>query len=459
MIKLYNTLTRKKEIFKPLKDNLVRLYTCGPTVYQYAHIGNLRTYIFEDLLKRTLLYNKLKIKHVMNITDVGHLTSDADTGRDKLEESAKKQQKSAYEIAKFYTNAFKKDIKKLNILYPNIWCKATNHIKDMQNWIKKLMNLGYTYEIEDGIYFDTSKFRNYGALDKKNIQGLQAGKRVDVKDKKHPTDFALWKFSPKDEKRQMEWAFLGKKGFPGWHIECSVMATKYLGKQFDIHCGGRDHIQIHHTNEIAQTEAITKKRWVNFWIHGEFLVLEKEKMAKSLGNFITLDTLEKNKFNPLDYRYLCLNTHYRKRLVFSLENLKSAKNSFERLKNIIMGLRNKKDSKGSVISYKIKFLEAINNDLNISVTLALLWNALRDKNLGSKEKYNLALEFDKVLGLNLKNIKLEEKIPNEIIKLANDREKARKSKNYNKADKLRQEIKAKGYLIEDTISGYIIKKA
>ena len=457
MFKLYNTLTRKKEEFKPLKDNVVRLYTCGITAYQNAHIGNLRTYIFEDLLKRTLLYNKFKVKHVMNITDVGHLTSDADTGKDKLEESAKKQHKSAYEISEFYTKEFKKDLKKLNIIEPDIWCKATDHIKDMQNWIKKLTNLGYTYEIEDGIYFDTSKFKNYGILDKKNIQGLQAGKRIDIKNKKHFTDFALWKFSPKDEKRQMEWDFLGRNGFPGWHIECSVMATKYLGEQFDIHCGGIDHIQVHHTNEIAQTEAVTKKRWVNFWMHGAFLVLEKEKMSKSLGNFITLNSLEKQNFDSLDYRYLCLNTHYRKPLVFSEEALKSARNSFERLKNILLELKNRKDSKGNKETYRKKFLEAINDDLNIPKALGLLWDILRDDKLGSGEKYSLTLDFDKFLGLNLDKIK-EEKIPKEIIILANEREKYRKERNFKKSDEIREAIRKKGYNIEDTKEGYKIRK-
>jgi len=294
MLALYNTLTRKKEEFKSLKKNEVSLYTCGPTVYNFAHIGNLRTYIFEDLLKRVLLYNKNKIKHVMNITDVGHLTSDADTGEDKIEAASKKEHKTAWQIAEFYTKAFKDDMKKLNLLPPSVWCKATDHIKEQIKWVQDLEKAGYTYKTADGIYFNTSKFKDYGKLALLEKQQLQAGKRVAMGDKKSPTDFALCKFSSPEEKRQMEWNSPWGKGFPGWHIECSVMATKYLGKQFDIHCGGVDHIPIHHTNEIAQTEALTKKKWVNYWLHGEFLILEEEKMSKSKGNILTLSVVEEH---------------------------------------------------------------------------------------------------------------------------------------------------------------------
>ena len=459
MLKLYNTLTRKKEIFKPLKYDLVRIYTCGPTVYQYAHIGNLRTYIFEDLLKRVLLYNKYKVKHVMNITDVGHLTSDADTGEDKLEVAKKRERRTAWEIAEFYTKAFKEDIKKLDILLPNIWCKATDHIKEQINLIKLLEKKGFTYKTEDGIYFDTSKLRDYGKLARLKKEKLKSGIRIDIKDKKHATDFALWKFSPKDKKRDMEWNSPWGIGFPGWHIECSAMSMKYLGRTFDIHCGGIDHIPIHHTNEIAQSEATTGKKFVNYWLHGEFLVLKDIKMAKSGENFITLNTLIEKSYDPLAYRYLCLTAHYKSPLDFSYESLDSAKSALNRLKNKILELKNKKDNwhNDNALTYEKRFLEYINDDLNVPRALALLWELLDDNNLTMQDKYKLAIKFDKMLGLNLGQAK-KEKIPKEIIKLAEEREKSRKLKKWDVSDKLRQEIKHKGYLIEDADSGYIIKK-
>jgi len=458
-LSLYNTLTRKKEVFTPLKKNQVSLYTCGPTVYAYAHIGNLRTYIFEDILKRILLCNNYNVKHVMNITDVGHLTSDADTGEDKVEVAAKKEHKSAWQIAEFYTQAFKQDIKKLNILPPNIWCKATDHIKEQIDWIKKLEHTGYTYTTGDGVYFNTSKFKEYGKLALLEKQQLQGGKRVSLGEKKNSTDFALWKSSPKEEKRQMEWSSPWGTGFPGWHIECSVMATKYLGTQFDIHCGGIDHIPIHHTNEIAQTEALTKKRWVKYWLHGEFLLLE-EKMSKSKGNIITLSTVEEQGFSPLDYRYYCLNAHYRKQLTFSWEALTAAKNARERIKEKIQELKKNKTTKtnsSKIKKYKEQFLTAINDDLNTPEALAILWAVLKDPSLSSKEMLTLIKDFDNVLALDLTK---EEKIsvPAAIIKLAKERQKYREQKNFTKADELRKEIETRGYLIEDQEKGYRIKK-
>ena len=458
-LKLYNTLTRKKEIFKPIKQKEVGMWTCGPTVYQYAHIGNLRTYIFEDILKRALLYNKYKVKHVMNITDVGHLTSDADTGEDKIEKASKKEKKSVWKIAEFYTKAFKQDIKRLNILEPNIWCKATDHIKEQIQLVKKIEEKGFTYEIkEDGIYFNTSKLKDYGKLANLNLKHRK--ERVHSKDKKHPTDFALWKFSPKDKKRQMEWSSpWSPKGFPGWHIECSAMAMKYLGNNFDIHCGGIDLIPIHHTNEIAQIESTTGKKWVNYWIHGEFVILDKKKMAKSEGNFLTLQDLIDKKFNPLDYRYLCLTSHYRKPLNFSWEALETAKNSYDNLKEKIREIKTKKDSKNKekIGSYEEKFLKENNNDLNTPKSLAILWAVIKDNNLGSKEKNLLVQEFDKVLGLNL--IKIEkEKLSKDALDLIKEREKARKEKNYKKADIIRERLKKKGLILEDTKEGTKIKQ-
>src|SRR3989344_577717 len=416
MLKLYNTLTRKKETFKPLKDNLAKIYTCGPTVYNYAHIGNLRTYIFEDILKRVLFYNKYKVKHVMNITDVGHLTSEADTGEDKLEKGAKREGKTAWEIAEVYTKTFKEDIKKLNIIYPNIWCKATNHIKEQIDLIKSLEKRGFTYKIEDGIYFNTSKLKDYGKLARLNKEKLKAGARIDIKDKKNPTDFALWKFSPKNKKRDMEWKSPWGKGFPGWHIECSAMSMKYLGNTFDIHCGGIDHIPVHHTNEIAQSEAATGKKFVNYWIHGEFLVLKDAKMAKSEDNFITLNTLIEKNYAPLAYRYLCLTAHYKSPLEFGYNNLDGTQNALNKLRNKILEIKNKKGkpSGNRALIYEKKFLDYINDDLNIPRALALLWELLDDNNLAIQDKYKLAIKFDKILGLDLGKEK-KEKIPKEII--------------------------------------------
>jgi len=313
-LKFYNTLTRKLEDFNPLNPPNVGLYTCGPTVYMYAHIGNLRTYIFEDILKRVLLANNYKVNHVMNITDVGHLTSDADTGDDKLEKEAIKENKNAWEIAAFYTAAFQKDLEELNIIPPDIWCKATDHINEQIELVKKLESKGFTYRTDDGIYFDTSKVADYGKLAGLDIEGLRAGIRVEmVAGKKNPTDFALWKFSPTNVKRQMEWDSPWGKGFPGWHIECAAMSMKYLGETFDIHCGGIDHIPVHHTNEIAEAESATGKPFVKYWLHGEFLELKEGRMGKSEGNAILVSTLKEKGFDPLSYRYLVLNTHYRKR--------------------------------------------------------------------------------------------------------------------------------------------------
>ncbi len=460
-LELYNTLTRKKEVFKPLKGNIAKLYTCGATVYSYAHIGNLRTYIFEDILKRVLLYDKFKVKHVMNITDVGHLTSDADTGEDKIELGARRENKSAWEIAKFYTKAFQNDIKKLNILPPNIWCKATDNIKEQIALIKKLEEKGYTYIIpNDGVYFDSSKFKGYGKLARLKIEKLKPGARVEFKEKKSPTDFALWKFSPLDKMRQMEWESpWSLHGFPGWHIECSAMAMKYLGTTLDIHCGGIDHIPVHHTNEIAQSEAATGKQFVRYWLHGEFLILEKEKMAKAEGNIITVQSLIEKGYDPLAYRYLCLTAHYRTPLTFTFEALDSAQNSLNRLREIIASSKRELKVKKFKINKKdqFKFQEVINDDLDIPKALSILWGVLRDKNLKPHEKLALIKDFDQIFGLDLLKAK-EEKIPKEILKLARKREQARKEKKFELADKLREEVKQKGYLIEDAQDGFIIKK-
>ncbi len=482
-LKLYNTLTRQKEIFKPLSENKktkgqeVGLYTCGPTVYNFAHIGNLRSYLFEDILKRVLLFNGFKVKHIMNITDVGHLTSDADTGEDKLEKGAKRENKSVWKIAEFYTKAFKDDLALLNIKKPNKWIKATNTIKEQIAFIALLEQKGYTYNIGDGVYFDTSKLKNYGVLwgNKKEVF-LEAGKRVEmVNGKKNLTDFALWKLSPKNESRQMEWPSPWGVGFPGWHTECVVMAEKELGSPFDIHCGGIDHIQVHHTNEIAQSQGAFGNNLANFWLHGEFLDLGGEKMSKSTGGFITLQTLIEKGFTPLFYRYLCLQAHYRTKLNFSFEALEAAENGLtnliKKLKELKQAtlLKKKKSSQKAnlavIASFKSSFIEAINDDLNTPQALALLFKVLDDKTLSPTQKYALALDFDKVFGLKLKELTEEKtkenkeiKIPLEVKELLEKRETFRKEKNFNEADKVRKEIEALDWLVEDASSGASLKK-
>ncbi|MEK6819730.1 MAG: cysteine--tRNA ligase [Nanoarchaeota archaeon] len=452
MIKLYNTLTRKKENFKPIKKNKVGIYSCGPTVYSYQHIGNLRTYIFSDVLKRVLQYNNFKIKHLINVTDVGHLTSDSDEGEDKIEKAAIKEGKSAKEIADFYFKIFKDDFEKLNILNPDKWPKATDHIKEQIELIKILEKKGYTYKTSDGIYFNTGKFKNYGKLARLNVKGLQEGKRIKIGEKKHKIDFALWKFSKQNEKRLQEWVSPWGKGFPGWHIECSAMSMKYLGKHFDIHTGGQDHIQIHHTNEIAQSEAATGRRFVNYWLHGAFLTYHGEKVSKSKGGLYTIFDLEELGFQPLSFRYLCLTTHYRKPLDFSLENLQASQNALERLKNKICscdddGKTNKK--------YLVEFEKAIDDDLNLPNALQVLWNLLRDEK--AEGKFQTTKKMDEVFGLNLTK-KEEISVPEKVKILVLERQKAREEKNWKKSDELRNKINHFGYLIEDNEKGFLIKK-
>jgi len=451
MLKLYNTLTRKKEDFKSLRKGRVGMYVCGPTVYWYQHIGNLKAYIFADILRKFLIYRGYKVKEVMNITDVGHLTSDADTGEDKIERAAKKEGKKAQDVANYYLKLFKEDFKKLNILEPDVWCKATEHIKEQVELIKKLEKKGYTYKTSDGIYFDTSKFKTYGKLAKLNIKGLQAGKRIKIGEKKNKTDFALWKFSEEQETRQQEWNSPWGVGFPGWHIECSAMSMKYLGEHFDIHTGGIDHIPVHHTNEIAQSEAATGKKFVNYWMHENFLVSKGEKISKSKGGLYTISELEKEEFDPLAYRFLNLTTNYRKPLEFSLKKLKSSQKIYQRLKNIISEIKDKGINK----DYLKDFEDAMDDDLNTPRALQVLWKLLRDKK--AKGKLGTIKKIDEVLGLDL--LKKENlKIPRNISKLLKERNNARKNKDWEKADELREKIKKLGYTINDTKKGGVVKK-
>jgi len=445
-------------VFKPISSP-VRIYSCGPTVYWYQHIGNLRSYFFADILVRTLMYNGLKIKHVINVTDVGHLTSDADTGEDKMEKAAEKEGKKAEEIAKFYFRAFEKDLRKMNILAPWKWVWASNHIKEQINLIKKLEKKGFTYKTNDGIYFDSTKFKGYGKLANLKVDKLKAGKRIKVGEKKHKTDFALWKFSL--ESREQEWDSPWGLGFPGWHLECSAMSMKYLGNRFDIHTGGEEHIPVHHTNEIAQSEAITGKKFVNYWLHGRWLLSSDEKMSKSKGKALTLDKLEKRNYKPEHLRYLFLMTHYMKPLKFSFENLDAARNAYLKINRKVIELR--QDSRKGIDrtkQYDKEFLKNLNDDLNTAGALKVFWNVLDDFDFSPEKKIKLLEKFDSVLGLGIKEMKQDElKIPREIMKLVLEREKLRKEKDYAKADILRVRIKEKGYILEDGEQGVRVEKA
>ncbi len=456
MIKLFNTLSRQIEEFKPIKKGHAGIYTCGPTVYNYAHIGNLRSYIFEDVLKRVLTFNGIKVKHVMNITDVGHLTSDADEGEDKMEKGAAREGKTAWEIAEFYTQAFKNDIAAENIIEPDILCKATDHIPEQIALIKKLEKKGYTYETLDGIYFDTSKLADYGKIANLQKQELRAGARVDIGDKKNLTDFALWKFSPPLVKRQMEWDSPWGVGFPGWHIECSAMSTKYLGQPFDIHCGGIDHVPVHHTNEIAQSEAAEGKPMANIWMHNEFLVIDGgEKMAKSGENFLTLAVLKEKNILPLAYRYLLLQTHYRKQLTFSWDALGGAQSGLKNLYTTVAGLPQDKTPDDQEVLEQ--FTTIINNDLDTAAALALIWKNIKDKHVSQ----HLILKLDEVFGLDIKN-NLEKKpvaaISEDIQIIVQERDSARANKDWVKSDELRKKLEKMGYRVEDSKEGTKVSK-
>lgn len=460
MLKLYNTLSREKEEFTPQKEK-VTMYSCGPTVYNYAHIGNLRTYVFMDLLRRALSYDGYKIKGVMNITDVGHLLSDADEGEDKMVTASKRMNKSPYEIAEFYSGIFFKDLAALNIGKPEIIAKATDHITDMIKYVEKLIELGYGYETSDGIYFDIGAFPDYGKLSRLNLDEQIAGARVEVNsEKRHPADFAIWKKASPEH--IMQWDSPWGKGYPGWHIECSAMSKKYLGQVLDIHTGGVDHIPVHHENEIAQSEALEGKKTVNYWLHGEFMLVDGGKMSKSLGNTYTIDQLIERGYRPLDFRYFCLNAHYRKKLNFTFESLDASATAYSRLLGLICAHRegaNKTESE-KLEKFKNEFVAAINDDINIPLALGILWTMLKEP--FSKDIYSLALEFDKVLGLDLikatKENEQQEEVPTEIENLAKERVQAKKDKDYKKSDELRAQIDSLGYTIVDNKDGYTITK-
>ncbi len=461
ILQLYDTYTRSIRDFEPInpattvKPATVGMYTCGPTVYDYAHIGNLRTYIFEDVLRRVLMFNGYDVNHVMNITDVGHLTSDADTGEDKMEKGSRRMGKTAWELAEFYTQAFNNDLQHLNIIEPVVWCKATDHIEDQIEVIRCIEEKGFTYKTSDGIYFDTSKLPDYGYLARLDVEGLQAGTRIEMGEKRHATDFALWKFSPTDQKRQMEWESPWGVGFPGWHIECSAMSAKYLGKFFDIHCGGEDHISVHHPNEIAQTEACYGTRLANFWMHGYFLQAGEEKMSKSTGHFLRLQDLIDNGYDPLSYRFFCYSAIYRAKLTFSWDSMDASRKSLERLRSMVFEW----DEPGDVDSWYIEqFTDCINDDLNMPRAIALTWELAKSNLIPSMKKATM-LQFDKVLGLRLGEWQpKEETIPEEILKLVELRQKARAEKRWSDADSLRTQITSSGYEIEDTPQGARVKQ-
>lgn len=455
-IKFYNTLHHKLEKFKSLKKGQVKMYTCGPTVYWYQHIGNFRAYIFADIIKRVLIYNGYKVRHVINITDVGHLTDDADSGEDKIEKGARREGKTAGEIASYYEKVFKKDFNKLNILNPDQWSRATEHISEQIDMVKTLEKKGYTYRTSDGVYFDTSKLPDYGEMANLAEQNQIEGARVKKNpEKKNPQDFALWKFEPEGKKRQMVWKSpWGKRTFPGWHIECSAMSIKYLGDRFDIHTGGVDHIGVHHTNEIAQNKAAIGHRVVNYWIHEEHLVFDKGKMSKSAGGIITSDTLVDKGYNPLAYRYLVLTASYQHKLKFSFKSLDAAQNTLNRLRSFISQIVARR---GKIIKkYKDQFLRAVNNNLDTSYALGVMWKLVKSDE-AKEDIYATLLDFDRVLGLGLDQVKTV-KISNKISKLITSMDQARDNKDYKKADKLRSQIEKGGYKVLNTKRGSRVEK-
>ncbi len=464
----YNTLTRKKEKFNSIEKNKVRMYSCGPTVYSYAHIGNFRAYIFMDTLRRVLKYNGYTLKHVMNITDVGHLESDADEGEDKMEKAARKENKNPYEIAEFYTKVFLEDMAKLNIDRPEIITKATENIEQMIEYVKEIIKNGYAYETSKGIYFDISKLDKYPVLSNRCLDEQIAGARVDVDpEKRNPYDFALWIKAP--ENHIMKWESPWGLSYPGWHLECSTMGRRFLGEEFDIHTGGIDHIPTHHENEIAQAKGATGKIPARTWMHCEYLQVDGGKMSKSLGNVYTISQLQEKGIAPLAFKLFCFTAHYRNKLNFTFEGAFGAQKALERLYDgYLKNKEQKEDIPDSLIQeYKEKFTSYINDDMNMPGAMSIVWEVARNSKKSNKFA-KLLLDFDKVLGLDIKNSekylsefkKMNEtdEIPEEINKLVEERKQAREDKDWEKSDKIRDLIISKGYSIKDTKDGIILKK-
>lgn len=455
----YNTLTKSKDKFQPIEGKEVKIYSCGPTVYKDATIGNMRTNIFMDTLRRTLKYNGYKLKHVMNITDVGHLVSDADEGEDKMIKSAKEEGKTPLEIAEHYTNLFMKDLERLNIDLPEIICKATDNIKEMIEYVEELVKNGYAYETSTAIYFDVSKLDKYGILSGINLDDQKAGARVDIdEEKRNPYDFALWIKAP--ENHLMKWESPWGLSYPGWHIECSTMGRKYLGEQFDIHTGGVDLIPTHHENEIAQSKGCTGKIPARYWMHGEFLLINGGKMSKSLNNVYLIEDIVKRGYSPLAYKIFCFTSHYRNKLNFTWEGIDVADKSLTRLKDAYVKHTEGEDSisQEEIQNYKERFLSAINDDLNMPVAMSIVWEVAKNAKK-SKQLADVLLDFDKVLGLNIN--KKEEKtqdIPSDILELVDMRKKARDNKDWAESDRLRDLIKEKGYVVKDSKEGTTVEK-
>ena len=460
-INLYNTLSRSVEPLRPLQPSEVKVYCCGPTVYSFQHIGNFRTFLFEDLLVRTLRFAGYQVHHVMNITDVGHLVSDEDEGEDKMLIAARREKKKSFEIADYYTAKFFEDWDRLRLLRPEVVCKATDHIDDMVSLIGRIEKNGRTYVSGGNVYFDVSKCPDYGKLAKLDLSKQKAGARVDVdSNKRGPFDFVLWFTKSKFENQELQWDSPWGRGYPGWHIECSAMAMRYLGEQFDIHCGGVDHIPVHHTNEIAQSEAATGKPWVPLWMHGEFLLLDNQKMSKSAGTFTVLDDLMARSFDPLAYRYFCLSGHYRQQISLSWEALEGANNALLRLKGQVLNL--KEQASPGVIgdlgtAHLDKFTQAITNDLNAPQALAALWELVGDKQILPVEKLAVLNKFDEVLGFGIADWKGDE-IPAEIQEILKERDRARAEKNWARSDELRAEIERRGYSLKDSAQGVKVAK-
>ena len=468
-MKIYNTLSKTIEDFIPRDENLVKIYTCGPTVYNYAHLGNLRMYIHEDILEKTLEYLGYKVKRVMNITDVGHLESDADEGEDKMLKGAKRENKTVWEIAQYYTDAFFEDIEKLNIKKPEIIARATDYIDDYIEFIQGLTEKGYTYLANGNVYFDITKFEDYTKLSGMDLDNLKVGAREDVEvdiHKKNPQDFVLWFTKSKFDNQAMKWDSPWGEGYPGWHIECSVISLKNLGDQIDIHCGGVDHIPVHHTNEIAQTESYTGKDWVKYWWHGEFLIDNEGKMSKSKGEFLTLSLLEKKGYNPLAYRYFVLNSHYRKQLAFSFDSIASAENAYNKLKSRTKFIKD--NAEGTIgensetyDKFKNDFKQRLSDDLNTANAITVLYEVVKTDSLNNNEKISLIEDLEKVLSLDLlkdEENDLDEDFLSYIEEMIEKRQGAKKDKNYSLADEIRAELLEKGIMLEDTRQGVNWKK-
>ena len=460
-MRIYNTMSRSVEDFVPIEEGKVGMYCCGPTVYNYAHIGNLRTYIFEDILRRTLEKEGYRVRHVMNITDVGHLTGDGDDGEDKLEKRGRGTGKSVWEIAEFYTKAFFKDEERLNIKRPVVVCKATEHINDMIEMIKVLEEKGHTYTANGNVYFSIDTIDDYGKLARLNLDELKEGARIEVDSgKKNPKDFVLWFTNSKFKNQAMVWPSPWGVGYPGWHIECSAMSMKYLGKRFDIHCGGIDAIPVHHTNEIAQSEAYSgEKPWVDYWCHGEFLLNDSGKMSKSSGEFLTLESLIEKGFDPLDWRYFCLTGHYRSQLKFSFEALESAKSARGQLVKKISSMLSSsdvaKELSEKALSKENEFFAYMSDDLRSPQALATLWSLLKDDGITDGEKLKVLYDADSILGLRLSEVKAEEALSygKEEEELLKERTEAKKMKNFKRADEIRDILSSRGFKVIDTPSG------